>query len=89
MTFYQDDATCHGEESQSLLEVSQQPELKPRGSDWRPPAIILGEPSCIKHVFAPLNSQPSSLKTMGQLTTNSYSRIYGISLFTFFSMALR
>ena len=54
MTFYQDDATCHGEESQSLLEVSQQPELKPRGSDWRPPAIILGEPSCIKHVFAPL-----------------------------------
>nr|BAJ85680.1 predicted protein [Hordeum vulgare subsp. vulgare] len=37
-----DDGTCHGEESQSLLEVSQQPELKCRGSDWRSPAIILG-----------------------------------------------
>ncbi|CAM0906651.1 unnamed protein product [Alopecurus aequalis] len=38
-----DDATSHdGEESHSLLELCQQPELKCRGSDWRAPAIILG-----------------------------------------------
>jgi len=38
-----DDATSHdGEESHSLLEACQQPELKCRPSDWRAPAIILG-----------------------------------------------
>ncbi|XP_051207260.1 protein NRT1/ PTR FAMILY 8.3 isoform X2 [Lolium perenne] len=38
-----DDPTSHdGEESQSLLEVCQQPELKSRSSDWKAPAIILG-----------------------------------------------
>jgi hypothetical protein len=52
MVFYQDDATTShdGEESHSLLEVSQQPELKSTSSDWKAPAIILGEPCCsIKH----------------------------------------
>ena len=49
MAYHQDDATSHdGEESHSLLEVCQQPELKCRGSDWRAPAIILGESCCIK-----------------------------------------
>jgi hypothetical protein len=49
MAYDQDDATSHnGEESQSLLEVCQRPELKCRSSDWTAPAIILGEPCCIK-----------------------------------------
>ncbi|KAM0825071.1 hypothetical protein ACQ4PT_069810 [Festuca glaucescens] len=38
-----DDATSHNaEESHSLLEVCQQPELKCGSSDWKAPAIILG-----------------------------------------------
>lgn len=38
----EDDATCHGGESHSLLEVYQQPRLMGRQDDWRSPAIILG-----------------------------------------------
>ncbi|CAO1939419.1 unnamed protein product [Urochloa humidicola] len=37
-----DDASCHGEESRSLFEGHQGPQLKSRGYDWRAPALILG-----------------------------------------------
>ncbi|KAK3125624.1 hypothetical protein QOZ80_7BG0607560 [Eleusine coracana subsp. coracana] len=36
-----DDTSSHGEDSQSLLEQHQGPQLKSRGPDWRAPVIIL------------------------------------------------
>ncbi|KAL5197862.1 hypothetical protein ABZP36_001374 [Zizania latifolia] len=36
------DASCHGEESQRLLQVLEESRLKSNQSDWRAPAIILG-----------------------------------------------
>uniref|UniRef100_A0A0D9X184 Major facilitator superfamily (MFS) profile domain-containing protein n=1 Tax=Leersia perrieri TaxID=77586 RepID=A0A0D9X184_9ORYZ len=36
-----DDASCHGEESRSLLET-QEPQLRTKQSDWRAPSLILG-----------------------------------------------
>ncbi|KAG2646688.1 protein NRT1/ PTR FAMILY 8.3-like [Panicum virgatum] len=37
-----DDASCHGDESQNLLETRQGSQLKSKRSDWRAPALILG-----------------------------------------------
>lgn len=45
LAFLQDDASCHGEETQSLLEANLGSQLKSKCSDWRAPALILGE-SC-------------------------------------------
>ncbi|PVH65215.1 hypothetical protein PAHAL_2G440100 [Panicum hallii] len=37
-----DDASCHGDESQNLLEAKQGSQLKSKHSNWRAPALILG-----------------------------------------------
>ncbi|RLM84428.1 protein NRT1/ PTR FAMILY 8.3-like [Panicum miliaceum] len=36
-----DDASCHGDESQNLLEAKQGSQLKSKRSNWRAPALIL------------------------------------------------
>jgi peptide/histidine transporter 3/4 len=42
LAFLQDDASCHGDESQNLLEAKQGSQLKSKHSNWRAPALILG-----------------------------------------------
>jgi len=46
-----DDASCHGDESQNLLETRQGSQLKSKRFDWRAPALILGESCSAKRNF--------------------------------------